>query len=85
MPGFGSISLLPDRAHSVFQMGLGGEGMEKLAYHVHMGNLYPKKSPAATNSSVAHEQKDVNELDDRTRTGCDTVVFFEFALSKNLE
>ena len=32
-------------------------------------NLYTKKSPAATNSSVAHEQKDVNEVDDCARTG----------------
>ena len=47
-------------------------------------NLYTKKSPAATNSSVAHEQKDVNKVDDRARTGCYAAVFFEFALFKNL-
>ena len=52
----------------------------KVAYHVHTRNLYTKKSPAATNSSVAHEQKDVNEVDDRARTGCNAAVFFEFAL-----
>ena len=58
--------------------------MEKLAYHVHTGNLYPKKSPAVTNSSVAHEQKDVNEVDDRARTGSNAAVFFEFAFFENL-
>ena len=31
-----------------------------MAYHVHTGNLYTKKSPAAMDSSVAHEKKDVN-------------------------
>ena len=32
----------------------------EVAYHVHTGNLYTKKSPAAMDSSVAHEKKDVN-------------------------
>ena len=55
-----------------------------MAYHVHMGNLYIKKSPAATNSSVPHEQKVVNEVDDRAYIRCNTAVFFEFALFENL-
>ena len=54
--GFRSVSLFPVHSHSVFTTR--GEG--KLAYHAHTGNLYTKKSPTATNSSVAHEQKDVN-------------------------
>ena len=56
----------------------------KLAYYVHTENLYTKKSPAATNSSVAHEQEDVNEADDRACTACLAAVFFEFALFENL-
>ena len=56
----------------------------EVAYHVHTGNLYTKKSPAATNSSVVHEQKDVNEVDGRACTGCYAAVFFEFALFENL-
>ena len=56
----------------------------KLAYHAHTENLYTKKSPAATNSSVPHEQKDVNEVVDRACTGCTAAVFFEFAFFKNL-
>ena len=55
-----------------------------MAYHVHTWNLYTKKSPAATNSSAAHEQKDVNEVDDRAHTRCNTAAFPKFALFGNL-
>ena len=55
-----------------------------MTYHVHMGKLYTRKSPAAANSSVAHEQRDVNEEDDRAYIRCNTAVFFEFALIENL-
>ena len=49
-----------------------------------MGNLYTKKSPVVTNSSVAHEQKDVNKVDDHVCTGCNAAVFFELAFFENL-
>ena len=78
--GFRSVSLFPVRSHSVFTTR--GEG--KLAYHAHTGNLYTKKSPTATNSSVAHEQKDVNEVDDRAHNRCNTAAFSKFALFGNI-
>ena len=56
-----------------------------MAYHVHTGNLYTKKSPSVMNSSVAHEQKNVNEVDDRACTRCNPAAFFEFAIFENLE
>ena len=47
-------------------------------------NLYHKKSPAAMDSSVAHEKKDVNGVNHWADTGCNVAMFFEFALFKNL-
>ena len=55
-----------------------------MAYHIDMGNLYIKNLPAATNSSVPHEQKDMNEVDDIAYIRCNTAMFFEFALFENL-
>ena len=48
------------------------------------GEFVHQKSPAATNSSIAHEQKDMNEVEDRAHTGRHATVFFEFALFENL-
>ena len=52
-----------------------------------MGNLYTKKSPAATNSSVAHEQKDVLRwaITHVQTLECNRAMFFKFALPENLE
>ena len=48
------------------------------------GNLYTKKSPAAMNSSVAHEKTDVNGVNHWAHAGCNVAMFFEFALFKNM-
>ena len=48
------------------------------------GNLYTNKSPAAMNSSVAHEKKDVNGVNHWAYAGCNVAMFFEFSLFNNL-
>lgn len=55
--------------------------------HVHTGNLYDRKSPAATNSSMIEDQNQPYHPDGNAIgvTRCDTPVLFELALFQNLD
>ena len=83
--GFRNLSLFPVRKQQVSIQFFTTRHERKVGLPCPHGEFVHQKSPAATNSSIAHEQKDVNEVDDdRTRTGCNAAVFFEFALFENL-
>ena len=63
--GFRNVSLFPVRKQQVLTQFFTTRHERKVGSPCPHGELVHQKSPAATNSSIAHEQKDVNEVDDR--------------------
>ena len=63
--GFTNVSLFPVRKQQVSIQFFTTRYERKVGLPCPHGEFVHQKSPEATNSSTAHEQKDVNEVDDR--------------------
>ena len=90
--GFGRVPAFPDCGFSSLRqlpVDLGRRRKGGGTYHVQTGNLYERKSPAATNSSasgrdVRSERNGVRVRTRRRRTWCYPTVFLELAFLEYL-
>ena len=86
---FGRVPAFPDRGFSSLRQTsrwLGEKGGKAGTYHVQTGNLYERKSPAATNSSGCDVRFEKNGVRVRARrpTWCYPTMFLELAFLEYL-